>query len=85
MTEVQVNVGISVADQTKLFIAAISVVPYLIVILLLLIPLYVVNKKPLLGAKWKDALLWIGSILVYYGVSVGIMYVPWPMPKFVEP
>ena len=74
------DVQVSPEDQTKLIIGAISVVPYVIVVALLLVPLYVINKRPLLGAAWKDALLWVGSILVYYGVSVGFMYVPWPMP-----
>ena len=77
MTDVQV----SIQDQTKLVIGAISVVPYLLVLALLFIPLYVVNKRPLMGAGWKDALLWIGSIFVYYGLSVGSMYVPWPMSE----
>ena len=70
--------SISVTDQAKLLISAISVVPYLITLLVLLIPLYVINKKSLLGAAWKDSLLWVTSIFVYYGISISIMYIPWP-------
>ena len=48
---------LSADDQSKLVISAIAIIPYLVIMTILLIPLYVVNKKPLLGAKWKDALL----------------------------
>lgn len=70
--------SITTTDQAKLLIGAISVIPYLITLLVLLVPLYVINKKSLLGAAWKDSLLWIASIFVYYGISVGLMFIPWP-------
>ncbi len=59
-------------------IAALSLIPYILVVGLALIPLYLVQKKALLGAAWKDSLLWVGSVLLYFGASVGIMFVPWP-------
>lgn len=72
---------LSADDQSKLVISAIAVVPYLVIMTLMLIPLYVANKKPLLGAKWKDALLWVGSVVAFYGLSFGFMYIPWPIPE----
>ena len=64
------------ADEQKLVISAISLIPYVLATALLMIPLYVVQKKALLGASWKDALLWLGGLVVYYGLSVGFMYMP---------
>ena len=72
------QIQLSPTDQAKLLIGAISLVPYVLVLALFLIPMYVACKRPMLGASWKDALMWVSSIFVYYGISVGLMYVPWP-------
>lgn len=71
------------ASSTKLSlektmtIAAISVLPYLVALTLALIPVYLVQKQALLGSAWKDSLLWLASVVVYFGASVGFMYIPW--------
>lgn len=65
-------------DQTKLLIGAVAIVPYLATLAVFLVPMYILRKQSMLGAAWKDSLFWLASIIVFYGSSVGFMYVPWP-------
>ena len=68
----------STTSQTKLLIGAISILPYILVLSFFLIPVYIIRKQTLLGAPWKDGVMWAGSVFVYYGISVGLMFLPWP-------
>lgn len=64
--------------QKKLLISAYALIPYVVTTAILLIPMYVARKQSMLGAAWKDSLMIIVSVIIFYGLSFGLMYVPWP-------
>lgn len=64
--------------ETTFILSGISALPYVVALGAALIPLYVIRKDALLGAAWKDCLLWIGSLILFYFLSVANMYLPWP-------
>ena len=68
----------SIDTEKKLLISAYAVIPYVVTTAILLIPMYVARKQSMLGAVWKDSLMIIASVIIFYGLSFGLMYVPWP-------
>jgi hypothetical protein len=70
---------LSPEDEKKLRISGFALIPFVVTLLLCIAVLYGVNGGRSLfrdKAGW-DVALWVGATVVYYGLSVGTMYVPW--------
>jgi hypothetical protein len=64
--------------QTKLVLSGIALIPYIFTLFVVLLPVYIVDKRSILSAVWKDAMLWIGSLVLFYLATLGSMLLPWP-------
>lgn len=70
----------TLVDQVK--ISAIAIAPYVLALCIVLVPAYVIQKKPLLGAVWKDVVTVIASIIGYFGISLAYMQIPLDVEKY---
>ena len=65
----------------KFKISGLAVVPYVIVLVIVLLVVYTRIKRPILNSPWMDALIWGVSIILFYFVSFGFMYIPIQLNK----
>ena len=66
---------------SKLAISGVALVPFIIAMGVLVGPLYHQSGgQPLLGQAWKDALLIIGVLLLFFTCSLVLMYMRISLP-----
>jgi hypothetical protein len=66
---------------TRLGISGLALVPFVIAMGAFVGPLYHHSAgQPLLGKAWKDAILCIGVLLLYFVCSLVFMYMRIPLP-----
>lgn len=66
---------------TKLAISGVALVPFVVAMGVLVGTMYHQSDgKPLLGKAWKDAILCIGVLLLFFACSTGLMYMQISLP-----
>lgn len=66
--------------QQKLVISGVSLVPQVVVFFVLALVLYLMRRGPILRNAYFDVLLWLGLLVLTFGVNFGSMFIPWPVP-----
>ena len=64
----------------KAQISAIALIPYVVVLAIIMWTVYLSlstrSVSTITSKAGLDALLWVGTIVLYFGLSLGMMYVP---------
>ena len=67
--------------QSKLTISGWAMIPFIMVCTILAMALYRRNEgRPLMG-RHRDVLLWGGGAVAFFGISLGMMFLPLPVGK----
>lgn len=66
--------------RMKAQISGIALIPYVVVLAIIMWTVYInlsTRSVSTVTSKARlDVLLWVGTIVLYYGLSLGLMYVP---------
>ena len=65
--------------MNKFQISLVALIPFILIIAIIMYMIYhrpgVATGTPILGSKMSDIKMWVGSLLGYYLITLGIMYI----------